>query len=80
MTTTLTTSAQHYARLRSSALAAHLNSRASAVRARAVDALLDDFGAITVSARLAVSPQKVYEISRGDRTDNFIDGTPRRQQ
>lgn len=47
-----------------SAYAAHLNSRASAVRARAVDALLDEFSAVTVATRLGVSRQKVYEIGR----------------
>ena len=48
-----------------SALAAHLNSRASAVRGRAVDALLEEYSAVTVAARLGVSRQKVYEIARG---------------
>jgi hypothetical protein len=46
------------------AFAAHLNSRASAVRARAVDALLEEFSAVTVAAHLGVSRQKVYEIGR----------------
>ena len=48
-----------------SALAAHLNSRASTVRALAVEALLDEYSAVTVAARLGVSRQKVYEIGRG---------------
>lgn len=48
-----------------SALAAHLDSLASAVRAVADDLLLDEFSAITVAARLSVARQKVYEISRG---------------
>lgn len=62
-----------------SALAAHLNSRASAVRTLAVDALLDEFSAITVGARLGVSRQKVYEISRGEHVGHFIDHVPWRQ-
>lgn len=62
-----------------SALAAHLNSRGSAVRALAIDVLLDDFSAITVAARLGVSRQKVYEISRGDHTGHFIECVPWRQ-
>ncbi|HET7875492.1 MAG TPA: hypothetical protein VFN71_08185 [Methylomirabilota bacterium] len=62
-----------------SALAAHLNSRASNVRALAVNALLDDFSAITVAARLGVSRQKVYEVSRGGHADKFIDHAPWRQ-
>lgn len=49
-----------------SALAAYLNSRASAVRGRAVEALLDDYSAVTVAARLGVSRQKVYEVARAD--------------
>jgi hypothetical protein len=62
-----------------SAFAAHLNSRGSAVRALAVDALLDDYSAITVASRLGVSRQKVYEISRGEHAGQFIDHVPWRQ-
>jgi hypothetical protein len=53
-----------------SALAAHLNARASAVRALAVDALLEDFSAVTVAAYLGVSRQKVYDLSRASRSDS----------
>jgi hypothetical protein len=59
-----------------SSLAAHLNSRASSVRAHAVDELLDDFSAVTVAARLGVSRQKVYDISRGGVAGPFIDRVP----
>jgi hypothetical protein len=62
-----------------SALCAHLNARGSAVRALAVDALLDDFSAVTVAARLGVSRQKVYELSRASRGSSFIDQVPWRQ-
>jgi hypothetical protein len=62
-----------------SAFAAHLNSRASAVRAAAVDALLDDFSAVTVAARLGVSRQKVYEVGRAKVTAEFVDRVPWRQ-
>jgi hypothetical protein len=62
-----------------SALAAHLNSRSSAVRALAVAALLDDFSAVTVAARLGVSRQKVYEISRGNLDNSYIERVPWRQ-
>ena len=61
-----------------SALAAHLNSRASAARGRAVDALLEEYSAVTVAARLGVSRQKVYEIARGGASsgaDRPIGGT-----
>jgi hypothetical protein len=63
-----------------SSLAAHLNSRASGVRALAVDALLDEFSAVTVATRLGVSRQKVYEISRGTAIDPFINLVPWRQK
>jgi hypothetical protein len=59
-----------------SALTAHLTSRASAVRALAVEALLDDFSAVTVAARLGVSRQKVYDIARANPTSAFIDHAP----
>jgi hypothetical protein len=62
-----------------SALAAHLNSRSSAVRALAVADLLDDFSAVTVATRLGVSRQKVYEISRGSLDNSYIDRVPWRQ-
>ncbi len=47
-----------------SALAAHLNARASVVRGRAVSALLDDYSAISVAAALGVSRQKIYDLAR----------------
>lgn len=62
-----------------SALAAHLNARGSAVRALAVDALLDEFSAVTVAAHLGVSRQKVYDLSRPTRISSYIDGVPWRQ-
>jgi hypothetical protein len=49
------------------ALTAHLTSRSSTIRAVAVDALLDDFSAVTVAGRLGVSRQKVYDIAGGNR-------------
>jgi len=42
-----------------------LVARASAIRSVAVDALLEDFSAVSVAADLGVSRQKVYEIARG---------------
>lgn len=59
-----------------SAFTAHLTSRASAVRALAVEALLDDFSAVTVATRLGVSRQKVYDIARSNPTSSFIDHAP----
>ena len=50
-----------------SALAAHLNSRAASIRALAVDALLEDYSAVSVADELGVSRQKVYDIARGSQ-------------
>jgi hypothetical protein len=61
------------------ALAAHLNSRASAVRTRAVRTLLEDYSAVTVAAHLAVARQKVYEIGRANTDGTYIDHVPWRQ-
>ncbi|KAA9158969.1 hypothetical protein F6B41_01420 [Microbacterium lushaniae] len=46
------------------AYSSHLVARASAVRSVAVDALLEDFSAVSVAGELGVSRQKVYEIAR----------------
>ena len=58
------------------AMTAHLTSRSSAIRAAAVEALLDDYSAVTVANRLGVSRQKVYEIARPNSTGSFIDHSP----
>lgn len=60
-----------------SALVAHLNSRAAAVRATAVEHLLDDFSAVSVAEELGVSRQKVYDIARSShRTATYIPRVP----
>ena len=59
-----------------SALSAHLVSRASAVRALAVDALLDDYSAVAVAAALGVSRQKVYDLGKGGSGIPFIETAP----
>lgn len=46
------------------ARSASLLSRAAAVRAGAVDALLEDVSAVQVAAQLGISRQKVHEIGR----------------
>jgi hypothetical protein len=50
------------------------------VRAIAVDALLDEFSAVTVATRLGVSRQKVYEIGQAAATGPFINIVPWRQK
>lgn len=62
-----------------SALTAHLNSRSSAIRGLAVDALLEDVSAVTVADRLGVSRQKVYAIARGALKRAYIDNVPWRR-
>jgi hypothetical protein len=57
------------------ALTAHLTSRSSAIRAQAVEALLDDYSAVTVAGRLGVSRQKVYDIARPSGS-TYIEHTP----
>ena len=59
-----------------SALSAHLVSRASAVRAVAVDALLDDYSAVAVANALGVSRQKVYDIGKGGADIPFLPTVP----
>ncbi len=63
-----------------SAFAAHLNSRASAIRAQAVDALLEDYSAVAVAAALGISRQKVYEVSRREPTAEYINRVPWRAE
>jgi hypothetical protein len=62
------------------ALTAHLTSRSSTVRAVAVEALLDDYSAVTVANRLGVSRQKVYDIARPNSTTTFVDRVPWRNR
>ena len=62
------------------ALTAHLTSRSSAIRAVAVEALLDDYSAVTVANRLGVSRQKVYDLARPGNTTTFVDHAPWRNR
>lgn len=62
-----------------SAFASHLNSRASGVRSVAVDALLEDYSAITVAAELGVARQKVYGIARSGLRGPHLQHVPWRQ-
>ena len=62
-----------------SLFSAHLVSRASAVRALAVESLLDEYSAVAVAAALGVSRQKVYDIGKGPSSASFIPTVPWRQ-
>jgi len=59
-----------------SALMSHLNSRAAAVRSRAVDLALNRLSAVTVAAHLGVSRQKVYDVARGGSGEEYIHRVP----
>jgi hypothetical protein len=61
------------------ALAAHLGTRAAAVRSRAVRDLLLDYSAVAVAEALGVSRQKVYEIARDVDRPPFIRTSPWRE-
>jgi hypothetical protein len=61
------------------ALAAHLGTRAAAVRSRAVRELLEDYSAVAVAEALGVSRQKVYDIARDVDRPPFISTSPWRQ-
>ena len=61
------------------ALAAHLASRAAAVRSRAVRELMQDYSAVAVAEALGVSRQKVYDIAREVDRPAFIRTSPWRQ-
>jgi hypothetical protein len=61
-------------------LAARLNSRAAAVRALAVGALLDEFSAVAVATRLGVTRQTVHEMSRATTQRQFMTTAPWRQE
>ena len=58
------------------AMTAHLTSRSSAIRAAAVEALLDDYSAVTVANRLGVSRQKVYDIARPNPGASYLGRAP----
>lgn len=62
-----------------SALSAHLNSRAAAVRAKAVDALLEEVSVVAIATHLGISRQKVYELGRARLGANYIDRVPWRK-
>jgi hypothetical protein len=61
------------------ALAAHLGTRAAAVRSRAVRDLLQEYSAVAVADALGVSRQKVYDIARDVDRPTFIRTSPWRQ-
>lgn len=58
-----------------SALMSHLVARAASVRSVCVEALLDEFSAVTVAGALGVARQKVYELARANTDPDYITTT-----
>lgn len=63
-----------------SALMSHLVARAASVRSVCVDALLDEFSAVTVAGALGVARQKVYELARPNIDPEYLTTTPWRSR
>ena len=59
-----------------SALASHLVARAAGIRAASIEALLEEYSAVTVASSLGVARQKVYELAKGSVGTDFIKTTP----
>lgn len=59
-----------------SALMSHLVARAASVRSVCVEALLDEYSAVTVAGALGVARQKVYELARPSADPGYITTTP----
>lgn len=59
-----------------SALMSHLVARAASVRSVCVEALLDEFSAVTVAGALGVARQKVYELARPSVDPAYLTTTP----
>ncbi|WIY81433.1 hypothetical protein [Propionimicrobium sp. PCR01-08-3] len=62
-----------------SALMSHLVARAAGVRSVCVEALLDEFSAVTVGGALGVARQKVYELARASVDPDYLKTTPWRR-
>jgi hypothetical protein len=59
-----------------SALMSHLVARAASVRSVCVEALLDEYSAVTVAGALGVARQKVYELARPSVDPDYLTTTP----
>lgn len=62
-----------------SALMSHLVARAAMVRSMCVEALLDEFSAVSVAGALGVARQKIYQIGRANTAPDFVEHTPWRK-
>ncbi len=63
-----------------SALMSHLVARAASVRGVCVDALLDEYSAVTVAGALGVARQKVYDLAKTDIDHSYLTNSPWRSE
>jgi len=63
-----------------SALMSHLVARAASVRSVGVEALLDEFSAVTVAGAIGVARQKVYELAKPEVDGDYIAHSPWRTE
>jgi hypothetical protein len=63
-----------------SALMSHLVARAASVRSVCVDALLDEYSAVTVAGAIGVARQKVYELAKSQVDDDYLAHSPWRTE
>lgn len=59
-----------------SALLSHLVARAASVRSVCVEAMLDEFSAVTVAGAIGVARQKVYELAKPEVDENYLAHSP----
>ena len=62
------------------ALMSHLVARAASVRSVSVEALLDEYSAVTVAGALGVARQKVYELARPEFDEDYVAEIPWRTE
>lgn len=63
-----------------SALMSHLVARAASVRSFGVEALLDEFSAVTVARAIGVARQKVYELAKPEVDGDYVAHSPWRTE
>ncbi|QQS00212.1 MAG: hypothetical protein IPK37_15115 [Austwickia sp.] len=63
-----------------SALMSHLVARAASVRSVGVEALLDEFSAVTVASVIGVARQKVYELAKPEVDGDYVAHSPWRTE
>ncbi|PXA75298.1 hypothetical protein [Auritidibacter sp. NML100628] len=59
-----------------SALMSHLVARAASIRSVCVEAMLEEFSAVTVAGAIGVVRQKVYELAKPEADKDYLDHSP----